>query len=110
MLPVAIDDDRLAVTIQIAIMVATSLDHDSLVAIAVFTLADHFTVAVAVAMTAANGNAYAGRTNTNAHSDVFRTSRHHNRNSSHRDGSHYKTLDHRLLLSMKLLRKQFVEM
>jgi predicted ATPase len=84
-------------------MIVPPFDHDSFIAIAVFTLTDHFPIAVAITMAATNGNAYARRADSNAYPDIFRTRRHRNRNSSHRDGSHHNTLDHLLLLSMKLL-------
>ena len=53
------------------------LDHDGLVAIAiaVLTLADHFTVAIAVAMAGTDGHADARRTNADANTDFFRTRR-----------------------------------
>jgi hypothetical protein len=78
LLSLAVDDDRVAVTIEIAVTVAAALDHNGFVAIAVFTLADHFTISVAIAVAATNGNAYARRADTNAYPDVFRTRRHRN--------------------------------
>src|SRR6478752_1195568 len=93
----ALDDD-LAVTIVIAVVVATSPDHNSVVTVAIFTLADHFTVSIAVAMTATHGHADAAGADTDT--DFFRTRRHRNGNAGQRDGSYYKTLDHRMLLSM----------
>jgi len=89
-------------------VIATALDHDSLVAITVFTLADHFTVAIAIAMTGTNGHTDASGTDT--HANVLRTGRHRNGNTSHRDGSHYKSLDHRMFLSMNLSEGQLALM
>jgi hypothetical protein len=97
----ALDDDP-AVTIIVTVAIAASPDHHCIVAISILTLADHFAVAVAVAMTGANGNAGASRAHTHTDADIFRTRRHRNGNSGHRDGSHYKTLDHRMLLSTNL--------
>jgi hypothetical protein len=104
LLTFALDDD-LAVTIVIAVVVATSPDHNGIVTVAIFTLADHFTVPIAIAMTATHGDANAGGANTDT--DFFRTRRHCNGNAGQRDGSYYKTLDHRMLLSMNLSGKQF---
>jgi hypothetical protein len=47
-------------------------------------------------MAVTDGNANTRGANTDP--DFFRTGRHRNRNPSHRDGSHYHMLDHRLLL------------
>jgi hypothetical protein len=91
-------------------VIATALDHDSLVAIPVFTLADHFTVAIAIAMTGANGHTDARGTDTNTHANVLRTGRHRNGYPSHRDGGHYKSLDHRTFLSMNLSEGQLALM
>jgi hypothetical protein len=91
--------------IDIAVVIMTLLDHDSLVAIAM--LADDFTVAIAIAipvMTVADGDTDAARADANA--DFLSTRRHRQRNPSYRDGSHQKTLDHRMFLSMKLSGKQ----
>jgi hypothetical protein len=96
---IAVDDHRLAVTIVIAVPMIVAWAHDNrfaTVTIAVFPLADHFAVAITVAMTIANGDANARRANTDT--DFFRTRRHCNGNPGHRDGSHYDMLDHRLLL------------
>jgi hypothetical protein len=86
------------------------LDHNGLVttAIAVHTLANHFTVAVAVAMAGTYCHANARRTNTDT--ELFRTRRLNDGNSSQRDGRYYKMPDHRMFLSMKLSQEQFVEM
>jgi hypothetical protein len=86
----------------------TAPDHDSIVAIPIPALADHFPVAIAitVAVTGTHGNARRANTDT----DFFSTRRHCKRNSGHRDGSHNKMLDHRMFLSMKLLEEQFAEM
>ena len=93
---VAVDNNRLAIIIAIAI--TTTLDYHCLVSIPVLTLPDHFTVMVAIAMAGANGHTDATR--TNADPDVLRTGRHRRGNSRHRDGSHHKSLDHRMFLSM----------
>ena len=47
-------------------------------------------------MTVADGNADTHRADSNA--DFFCTRRHRNGYRGYRDGSHYKTLDHRMLL------------
>ena len=109
LLAVAVDDD-LAITIVIAVAIVAALDHDGLaaIAIAILTLTDHFTVAITVAMTGTYGHAHTRPADTNA--DLFRTRRLNQRNSSHRDGSHYKMLDHRMFLSMKFTREQFARM
>jgi hypothetical protein len=75
-------------------MIMPALDYDGLVpiAIAVLTLPDHLSVAIAVAMTGTNRHADTRRTNANP--DFFRTRRHRNGNSNHRDGSYNKTLHH----------------
>jgi hypothetical protein len=105
---VAIDDNRLPVAI--VVVIPAPLDHDRLVSVTVITLADHFTVTVAVAMTGADGHTDACGTDANAHTDFFRTRRHRNGNSSHHDGSHYESLDHRMFLSMNLSEGQLALM
>src|SRR5258708_10986782 len=70
-LAVAVDDDRPAIAIEVAIMIAAPLDHDSLVAIPVLALADHFPIAIAIV---ARSDGYASRADTNA--DLFRAGRH----------------------------------
>jgi hypothetical protein len=87
------------VTIVIAVVIAVSTDHHGIVAIPRLALANHFTVAIA--MTVADGNANTRRANSNA--DFFRARRHRNRYSGYRDGSHYKTLDHRICSSLNEL-------
>jgi hypothetical protein len=106
-LALALDND-LAVTIAIAVV--TALDHHGLVpiAITVLTLADHFTVANAIALTTAHGNA--NTCPANADTDFFSARRHRDGDCSYRDGSHYKMLDHRMFLSMKVSQRQFAEM
>jgi hypothetical protein len=89
------------VTIVIAVVIAVSTDHHGIVAIPRLALANHFTVAIAIAMTVADGNANTRRANSNA--DFFRARRHRNRYSGYRDGSHYKTLDHRICSSLNEL-------
>ena len=86
-------------------MIAATLDYDSLAAITVFTLTDDLTVTVMVTMTGTNGHTDACGTNTNT--NFFRAGRHRNGNSSHRDGSHCKSLDHHFFLSMNLSETQF---
>jgi hypothetical protein len=107
LLTVTVDDD-LAVTIVVAVV--TTLDHDGLVAVAitVLSLTDHFTVANTIALATAHGNA--NTCPANADTEFFRTRRHRDGNSSHRDGSHYKMLNHRMFLSIKLPGVQFAEM
>jgi hypothetical protein len=86
-LAIALDDD-LAITVVIAVTIMTAPDHNSIVAIPILALADHFTVAITitVAMPVADGNTDATRANTDA--DFFSSRRHCERNSSHRDGSY----------------------
>jgi hypothetical protein len=96
----AIDDDRFPVAIEIAVVIAMSLDHDRLVAVAaaVFTLADDFTISIPIAIAVAGTDGYTARADTN--SDFLRASRHRNANSGHRDRHHCKTFDHGMLLSL----------
>jgi hypothetical protein len=103
---VAIDDNRLP--IAIVVVIPATLDHDSFVSVTVITLADHFTVAVAMA--GADGHTDACGTDTNAHAYFFRTRGHRNGNPSHRDGSHYESLDLRMFLSMNLSEGQLALM
>jgi hypothetical protein len=108
---IAIDND-LPITVIVAVAIMAALDHNGIVTIAIpiLTLAYNPAVPITVAMTGTNRHARATRTDTNADADFFGTRRHCNRNCGHRDGSHYKTLDHRMLLSMKLPGKQFAGM
>jgi hypothetical protein len=93
-LAIAVDNNRLAVTIIVAVPIMPWAYDNRL--IAVFALTDHFTVTIAVTVTVTGTNGDAHRANTNT--DFFRTRRHRNRNRGHCDGSHYHMLDHRLLL------------
>ncbi|MBA2400450.1 MAG: hypothetical protein H0V72_17440 [Bradyrhizobium sp.] len=104
LLALALLDDDLPVWIAIAI----TLDHDGLVPIAILTLADHFTVAIAVVTAATDGDANARGTNANAY--VLCSHRLYERNSSYRDGSYCKMLNHRMFLSKNLSGEQFAEM
>jgi hypothetical protein len=79
-------------------------DHDGVVAIAMVTLPDNFTIAIAIAMD--GSDCHARRTDTYA--DFFRTSRHGDANSGHGDSYYCKTLDHCLLLSCELSEGQFL--
>src|SRR4051812_38568309 len=92
LIALALDDD-----LAVRIVIALALDHDGLVAIAIpiLTLADHFTVAIAVATTGANGHAGTCRPNAHTDADVLCGGRLNDGNSSYRDSSHYKMLDHR---------------
>jgi hypothetical protein len=103
---IAVDDD-LAIMVQVAITIVPSLDNNGFttISIPVLTLTDHFTIAITIAMTTADGDANTTRTDTDA--DIFSPRRHRNGNSSHRNGGHHKALDHRMLLSMNLLQRQF---
>jgi hypothetical protein len=105
-LPVAVDNDRLAIAIVVTITVAP-LDHHGLVAIAAIALTNDLAFAIAI-VAGSDGYADAGRPNT--HSDILRDGGHGKRNSSHPDGSHHKTLDHRLLLSVEMTEMQFALM
>jgi len=111
-LTVAFDND-LAITIEVAVAIMATLDHDGFVAVAItiFALTDYFTIAITIAVTGTNRHASATRAHTDADADFFGTRRHCNRNSSHRDGSHYKTLDHRMLLLIyEITGQQFAEL
>jgi hypothetical protein len=82
----------------IEITIAVTLpDHDGVVAI---------TITPAIGMARPNG--HTDRANTNA--NFFGTSRHRKGYSSHRYRSHYKTLDHFMLLSLSITGKQFAGM
>jgi hypothetical protein len=94
-LPVAVDDDRLPIAVVVTITIA-ALDYHGLVTIAAIALTNDFAFAIAI-VAGSDGYTYAGRADT--HSDVLRDGGHCKGNSSDRDGSHHKTLDHRLLLS-----------
>jgi hypothetical protein len=106
-LPVAVDDDRLPIAVVVTILIAAPLDHYGLVPISAIALTNDFAFAIAV-VAGSDGYADAGRADT--HSDALRGGGHCKGNSSHRDGSYHKTLDHRLLLSVKLLERQFAVM
>jgi len=93
-----IDDHCLPVTIEIPVVIAVLLDHDSLVALAVPTLTDDFTIAVTITIAMAGPDGHPDRANTN--SDFLRASRHRGKNSSRSDGYHCKTLDHCMLLNL----------
>ena len=82
---VAVDDNRLAIIIAVAI--AATLDHHCLVAIPGPAFPDHFTIMVAVAMARTNSHTNAVWTDANA--DSLRTGRHRRGNSRYRDGNHY---------------------
>ena len=87
--------------IDIPVAIATTPDHDSVVTIPVVTLPDNFTVAVAVAIAImAGSDGDAGR--TDAHTDIFGASRHGDANSDRCNSDHCKTLDHFVLLKMKI--------
>jgi hypothetical protein len=92
---VAIDNDSLAVTIEIAVAVALP-DHDGVVAIPVVTLPDNFTIAIPIPIAVTGSDGHADRTDAN--SNFFRASRHREGYSGNSNGSHYKTLDHVMLL------------
>src|SRR5476649_307134 len=94
---VTVDDDGLAVVIDIPVAVA-SLDHDGVVTIPVITLADNVAIAIAITITMSGSDGHADRPNTDA--NFFRTSGDRKRYCSHGYRSHYKTLDHRMFLSL----------
>jgi hypothetical protein len=106
-LAVTLDDD-LAIMVDVTVAIMTSPDHDGLVAIPRLALTDHFPVAITIAVTMTSTHGDASGADTDA--DFFSARRHRERNSSHRDGSHQKTLDHRMFLSMKLSGQQFAGM
>jgi hypothetical protein len=64
-------------------------DHDSVVAIPVVTLADHFTIMIPIAVTMTVSDGDANR--TDADSDFFRASRHRKTDSRHGHRYHCKT-------------------
>jgi hypothetical protein len=105
-LTVAVDDDRLAIAVVVTITVAP-LDHHGLVAIAAIALTNDLAFTIAI-VAGSDGYADAGRADT--HPDILRNGGRYKRNSSHRDGSYHKTLDHRLLLSVEMMGMQFVLM
>jgi hypothetical protein len=95
LLTIAVDDDRLAVMVDIAVAIAL-LDHDGFVTIVMVTLPDNFTIAIAIAMNGSDG--HASRADTYA--NFVRSGRHGDANSGHGDSYYCKTLDHCLLLSV----------
>jgi hypothetical protein len=105
-LPVAVDDDRLPIAVVVAIAIA-ALDHHGLVAIAAIALTNDLAFAIAI-IAGSDGYANAGRADT--HSDILRDGGHGKRNSSHRNGSYHKTLDHRFLLLIEMTGMQFALM
>jgi hypothetical protein len=107
LLAVAVDDDGLAVVIEITIAV-TLPDHDGVVTIPVVAFPDDFTIAITPAIGMTRSNGHTDRANTNA--NFFRTSRHRKGYSSHRYRGHYKTLDHFVLLSLSIIGKEFAGM
>ena len=94
---VTVDDDVLAVVIDIPVAIA-SPDHDGVVTIPVITLADNTAIAIAIAVTMPGSDGDTDRTDTDA--NFFRTGRHRKGYSCHRYRGHYKTLDHRMFLSL----------
>jgi hypothetical protein len=84
---------------MVDIPVAVALpDHDGVAAIAVVTLPDNITIAISVTITVAGSDGHADRTDTYA--NFFRTGRHGDANSGHRDGYYCKTFDHCVFLSL----------
>jgi hypothetical protein len=81
-------------------------DHDGVVTIAMVTLPDNFTIAIAITIAMNGSDGHARRADTYA--DFFRTSRHGDANSGHGDSYYCKTLDHCLLLSCELSEGQFL--
>jgi hypothetical protein len=94
-----IDNHRLPVTIIIAVVIAMFLDHDGLVAIPAATLADDFTIAIPITITAGT-DGHPGPGRADADSDFFGASGHRDTNGSSSRGHHCKTLDHCMLLSL----------
>lgn len=82
--------------VHIAIMV-TLLDHHG-VAVAVVTLPDDIAIAIAIPIAMSGSDGYADRTDTDT--NFFRTGRHRKGYSGYRYRGHYKTLDHRMFLSL----------
>jgi hypothetical protein len=93
-----IDNHGLVVVIHIPVVVAL-LDHDGVIVIPVVTIADDFTVAVAIAITitVAGTDRHADR--TDAYANFFRTCRHRKGYSSYCYRSHYKMF-HRMFLGL----------
>jgi hypothetical protein len=91
-----IDNHGLVVVIHIPVVIAL-LDHHGVVVITVVTIADDFTVAIAIAITVAGTDRHAYR--TDAYSNFFRTCRHRKGYSSYCYRSQYKMF-HRMFLGL----------
>jgi hypothetical protein len=91
-----IDNHGLAVVIHIPVAVALP-DHDGVIVIPVVTIADDFTVAIAITITVAGTDRHADR--TDAYANFFRTCRHRKGYSSYCYRSHYKMF-HRMFLGL----------
>jgi ABC-type transport system involved in Fe-S cluster assembly fused permease/ATPase subunit len=79
-----IDDNVLSVMVHIAVVIVTFLDHNSVVVIAVVTVADYIAVVIAIGIAMTGSNGHTDRADTD--SDFIRTGRHREAYSSHRDG------------------------
>jgi ABC-type transport system involved in Fe-S cluster assembly fused permease/ATPase subunit len=87
-----IDDNALSVVVHIPVVIVTLLDHNGIVAIAVVTVADYITVAIAISIAMARSNGHADRANTD--SNFIRTGRHRESDSGCCDGYYCQTIDH----------------
>ncbi len=92
----AIDKD-FSIAVEVPIVVAASADDNGVIPIPAVTLADNFTVTIAISIMAGS-NRHAVRTDANT--NFFRASRHCDGNPGHRDSCYCKTFDHRMLLSL----------
>jgi hypothetical protein len=91
-----IDNHGLVVVIHIPVVVAL-LDHHGVIVIPVVTIADDFTVAIAITITVAGTDRHADR--TDAYANFFRTCRNRKGYSSYCYRSHYKMF-HRMFLGL----------
>jgi hypothetical protein len=93
-----IDNHGLAVVIHIPVAVALP-DHHGVIVIPVVTIADDFTVAIAITITIAVTGTDRHAYRTGAYSNFFRTCRHRKGYSSYCYRSHYKMF-HRMFLGL----------
>jgi hypothetical protein len=96
-LTIAVDDNRLAITVDVPVAI-TLLDHDGVVTIAMVTLPDDFTIAIAITIAMAGSHGHADRADTYA--NFARAGRHGDANCGRRDSHYCKTLDHCMLLNL----------
>jgi hypothetical protein len=97
LLTVAVDDNRLAIMVDIPVAIAL-LDHDGVVTIAMVTLPDDITIAITITIAMAGSHRHADRADTYA--NFARAGRHGDANCGRRDSYYCKTLDHCMLLGL----------